>query len=270
MPDVQGGSDRLVLDAITAMDCYYALSERALENGEWPLWNHLELAGMPLMANCQSAIFYPPRLIHRFLDLFPATSVYILLKLWFADDRLCVRRLLGLGVPASRFASVGWMLSSFNLIWCYWPLPDVSAWVPVLFLGVEFIFWERYRRGFFALALGAVLFLLAGHPETSFVMGCGLGVYFMLRLIWERRWGRRLWMPVGVASAAWALALLVYAVQLVPFLEYLTNSYDFLTRAARPEGKKAFLNAGNVAAFWVPRFYGTWTEDNFWGNGIPT
>jgi len=31
------------------------------------------------------------------------------------------------------------MLASYNLIWCNWSLPDVSAWLPVMFLGVEWI-----------------------------------------------------------------------------------------------------------------------------------
>ena len=261
-----GGSDKLILDAITAMDTYYALAERALENGEWPLWNHMELAGMPLMANCQSAVFYPPRLLHGFLDVFVATTFYILLKLWLCGMTayVCARG-MGMGRGAARFASFGWMLSSYNIIWCYWPLPDVGAWIPIIVLGLECLLDERYRRGFFTLALGATLILLAGHPETAFVYGLGAGLYFLLRCIWERRRGRRLWMPMAVAVGAWSLALLVCAAQLIPFAEYLVNSYSFAERAARDPERKFALVADNVAAFWVPRFFGTWAENNFWG-----
>lgn len=259
-------SDRLILDAITAMDTYYMLTERALDNGEWPLWNHLELAGMPLMANCQSAVFYPPRLVHRFFEFWTATTLYILMKLWLCGMTmyLCLRLLL-LGRPAARLASFAWMLASYNLIWSYWPLPDVSAWAPVLFLGVELILRERYQRGFFALAFGASLVLLAGHPESAFVFSLGLGFYFFLRLVFERRWGGLLMKPIVAAGGAWVVALLVYSVTLIPFLEYLANSWTVLDRVDRPVDQKAYLYGSTAAAFWVPRFLGTWVEQNFWG-----
>ena len=259
-------SDRLALDALTAMNTFYVLAERALEQGEWPLWNHLELAGMPLLANCQSAVFYPPRLLHAFLDPLVAYTIYIVLKLWLCGMTayLCARG-IGLSRAASRFASVGWMLSSYNLLWCYWPLPDVSVWFPVLFLGVEFILDGRHRKGFYTATLGATLFLFAGHPETAFLIGLGLGLYFLLRLVLARRRGRALWIPIAVAGGAWGLALLVYAVQLLPFLEYLANSFSFADRSIRPGGQRGWLSLSTVAGFWVPRFFGTWVEGNFWG-----
>ncbi len=51
-------------DVVTFVHPKYALVQRCLENGEWPLWNPLELTGMPLLANYQTAVFYPPRLLH--------------------------------------------------------------------------------------------------------------------------------------------------------------------------------------------------------------
>ncbi len=265
-PPAEMTSNHLLLDALTAMNAFYVAAERALESGEWPLWNPLAWAGMPLLANCQSAVFYPPRLLHAVLDNFVATTFYILLKLWLCGMTAYVcARAIGLRVGPARFASVGWMLGSYNLLFCYWPLPDVSAWVPVLFLGVEFILAHRYRRGFYTTALGATLILLAGHPETAFAMSLAVGLYFLLRLAWERPGGRKLWMPIAVASAAWGLALLVYAVQLLPFLEYLANSDALASRADRTLAGRAWLPPSVAAAFWVPRFFGTNVEGNYWG-----
>jgi hypothetical protein len=263
-PDFERPVNRLMPDVVTAFVPYYALTRMALDEGEWPLWNHLEYGGMPLLANAQSAVFYPPRLLHAFLELHLATSFYILLKLWLCGMTafLCARG-LNLSLAASRFFSVAWMLGGYNLLWSYWSLPDVAAWLPLLFLGTEWVIEARYRRGIFAMALGGALMLLAGHPETAFIMAAGVGQYFFLRLLLEQRWGLALLRPLAAATGAWTLALFFCAAQLLPFIEYLAVSSTFYDRGA--EGLAPWLSPGAVAAFFVPRFYGTSADYNYWG-----
>ncbi len=257
-------ANRLMSDVLTAFYPYYATSLHALDNNEWPLWNPFELGGIPLMANYQSAVFYPPRLLHSMFGLHEGTTLYILTKLWLCGMMafLCGRA-IGLRSPAARFLSVGWMLASYNLIWCNWSLPDVSPWLPVLFLGVERILSRRYRTGFFAIAFGGTLLLLSGHPETAFTMGLGLGFYFLCRLIYERRRWAEASHAIGVCASGWALAITVSAAQILPFLEYLVHSSTFLERVEQP--KLTSLPAGTVAALWIPRFFGTSAENNYWG-----
>jgi Bacterial membrane protein YfhO len=256
----EAASQRLMLDAINAMNAFYAVGAEALRNGEWPLWNHREMAGVPLLANAQSAVLYPPRLLHAVFELSTATTLFILLKLMICGMTAYVAaRLTGITTAASRFVSVGWMLCGYTLVWCYWPLTDVSGWIPVVFVGLEFLLDGRYRRGFFALSLGGALILLAGHPETAFVAASGAGLYFVLRLIWERRWGARLWVPVALAGGAWSLALAVSAAQLLPLVEYLSRSHNTFGRGG------THFAPGTLAALWVPRFFGTWAGRDFWG-----
>jgi len=266
-PGFEGPVNRLMPDVVTAFVPYYALTGMALEQGEWPLWNHLEFGGMPLLANAQSAVFYPPRLLHAIFELHLATSLYILLKLWLCGMTafLCARG-LNLNVAASRFFSVAWMLGGYNLLWSYWSLPDVGAWLPVLFLGTEWVIDGRYRKGIFAMALGGALMLLAGHPETAFIMAAGVGQYFFLRLLLEHRWGAALLRPLAAATAAWTLALLFCAAQLLPFIEYLAHSSTLYDRGA--EGLAPWLSPGAVVALFVPRFYGTSADYNYWGSHL--
>lgn len=254
-----------LMEAFSLFHKYYALAQRALENGEWPLWNHLENAGMPLHANYQTMLFYPPRLLHTLFAVDIATTLFTLLKVWLCGMTAFVcARLLGLSAAASRFFSVAWMLGGFNLVWCYWSPTDVAAWLPVLFLGVEWTLTGRFRPGFFAMTLGATLLLFAGAPETAFSMGIGLGAYFVLRLAFARAWGRRLWMPIGVAAAAWAVAIAVTAVQLIPFVEYLAHSDTFYARPG-VEADVFRYSAGDLPTLFVPRFFGTDIDGNYWG-----
>ena len=255
----------LMVDIVAAMYPYYSLCSRALAEDAWPLWNPLEYAGMPLLANCQTAAFYPPRLLHVFFDIRVATTLYVLLKLWLCGMTafLCAWR-LGFRLPMARFVSVAYMLGCYNVVWCYWPLPDVSAWLPVLFLGVELTLARRYRGGFFAMSSGATLLLLAGHPETAFTASFCLGIYFAVRLVLDCRWGRDLLMQLGVCSAAWLLALGVCAVQLLPFFEYLRHGVTLFDRVGSETVYP--LPPGALITLWVPRFFGSLADQNRWGS----
>ncbi len=255
--------NRLMSDVLTAFTPYYSLCKQSFAEGEWPLWNPLEFAGMPLLANAQSTVMYPPRLVMAGHDLARGITWFVLFKLWLCGmTAWCCARGLRLGVSASRFFSVAWMLASYNLVWAMWSLPDVSAWMPLLFLGVEWILSGRYRRGIATGALGATLLLLGGHPETAFSLSLGLGVYFALRLAWNVRKGLPAWRPVAACIAMWTLALAVSAVMLFPLVEYLLNSSTFFDR---PSQIRYALTPTSAASFWAPRFLGTWPDKNFWG-----
>ncbi|MCP4644622.1 MAG: YfhO family protein [bacterium] len=260
-------ADKATVEALSQFACWYAIATDAIRAGEWPLWNRFQCMGMPLMANFQSAVFYPVHVLHLFLDLFLAMTVYTLLKFWLCGmvTYVCARA-LGLGRMAARFISIGWMLCGINVIWSYWPLPEVGAWLPLVFFGAERVLQARYRPGFMAITVGGTLMLLAGHPESAFAAGCGIGLYFVLRLVLDRAWGRRLWIPLSVAGGAWVVALLICSVQLLPFLEYLPNSFH---GAARPDTAAArTLVPSALIQFWVPRFFGANAEGNYWGSGV--
>jgi hypothetical protein len=256
--------NRLMSDVITAFAPYYALVTRAFREGEWPLWNSLEFAGMPLLANAQSAVFYPPRVLHLLFEQHRATTLYVLLKLWLCGMTafFCARG-IGMGVPFARLFSVAWMLSSYNLIWCNWSLTDVAAWVPLLFLGVECALRGHYRRAVLMIAIGGALLILAGHPETAFAMGLGLGFYFLARFLLELRAGTVPWRAAFACGAGWCLALGLCAAQLLPFLEYLRHSATFFERAGKLE--MTWYPFSAIAAAFVPRFFGTFGEDNYYG-----
>lgn len=254
----------LAYDALGQTAKWYSLVRQSLDRNEWPLWNSREYTGMPLLANYQSAVFYPPRLVHTVADVYGGFRVAIVLKLFLCGLTAYIfGRGIRLSVAASRFLSFGWMLSMYNLTWTYWPLPDVSAWFPLAFLGVEWILDGRYRKGFFCLSLGATLMLLAGHPETAFTISVGLGLYFLARLAFQGRDAAPV-QAIGLALGAWLLALAASAAQLIPFFEYLPHSYQFVARPEEDADLYA-LPPSALVALWIPRFFGMTLEGNYWG-----
>ncbi|MCC6486529.1 MAG: YfhO family protein [Candidatus Hydrogenedentes bacterium] len=255
--------NRLAVDPVIAFRPDYLLTREAVSSGEWPLWNPLEYAGVPLLANAQSAVFNPYHLLLLWCDVDLAITLFVLIKLWLCGmTAFIAARILMLTPHAARFLSIAWMLGSYNFIWSLWPLTDVSAWLPVAVVGLELLLQGAYRRGFFALALGATLMNLAGHPETAFTMCAGAGLYFLLRLFTDRGTrGARL-KRLGVAIAASLLASTVCMVQWLPLAEYIAHSYTVEDRAA--SYKLEFMPASGIASLWVPRIFGTLAEETFW------
>ncbi len=264
--DYEYPQNPLMFDPVCAFRPDYLLVQESMRAGEWPVWNNLEYTGVPLLANCQSTVFYPPRLLLILLDVDTAMTVFVLFKVWLCGLTafVCVR-LLGMAIGPARFFSVAWMLGSYNLIWGNWPLPDVSAWVPVVFLGCELLLRGAYRRGFFATAFGGAMILFAGHPETAFTFTMGIGFYFAARLVLDRRWGKALVLPILFMGLGWAVALLLYAPQLLPFIEYLMHSYTFNEREV--EELDIPMPGGAIAATWVARFFGTLGDQTWWDDG---
>lgn len=255
--------NRLAVDPVIAFRPDYLLTREAVSSGEWPLWNPLEYAGVPLLANAQSAVFNPYHLLLLWCDVDLAITLFVLIKLWLCGMTAFVAaRVLMLNLHAARFLSIAWMLGSYNFIWSLWPLTDVSAWLPVAFLGLELLLLGAYLRGFFALALGATLMNLAGHPETAFTMCVGAGLYFLLRLFTERATRGARVKRLGVAIAASLLASAVCMVQWLPLAEYIAHSYTVEDRVA--SYKLEFMPASGVASLWVPRIFGTLAEETFW------
>ncbi len=260
-PGWESSSNILISDRVFFTRPTTLLCQQELKRGEWPLWNHLQLAGIPLLANFQTAIFYPGHLHNLVLPIDWALSASVLLKLFLCGlVGYASARLLSFTPALARFFSIAWMLGSYNLIWCYWPLTDVAIWVPPLFTGLEFVLRDQYRRGWYTMLFSGTLLLLTGHPETAFTFGLGLGGYFLVRVIQQRRTGMRLVAPIAVCGLAWLMIFAVCAAQLLPFFEYLLHSTNDYIRKDVPGAQ--IYTPGMTVALWVPRFYGTYAEGN--------
>jgi hypothetical protein len=255
--------NKLMYDPIMAFRPDFLRFQDALREGRWPLWNDMEMCGLPLLANCQSRVFYPPNLLLLVTDVDTAMSLFVVIKLWLAAFVAYVcARLLGFGIWPSRWYSVIWGLGCFTRLWAYWPITDVLVWIPVVFLGAEWLAERRLRKGFFAVALGGVMCLFAGHPETAFAINAYMALYFVLRIVFAWKGGLAPMRPLALYAGAWLLSLAVYAVQLLPFAEYLANSAPVADRIQMP------LTTSELTSFWVPRFFGTIAEKTFWDKNL--
>lgn len=264
-------TDRRFFPSGDFSDQFYAFSlfaARELRSGRLPLWNPYAFSGHPFLADVQSAVFYPPRLLTILLSArftFQALELEAVSHFFLASlfTYLFARRLLGKGhgalVCALTFTYGGYLTS-------YPPLQlailETDVWLPLLLLLLD-IAWERWQRGgrwsYFALpgmALGVAL--LAGHPQSSMYLICGLAAYFAFRTYRSHTSLLERALLLGIVlSLGFGLA----AVQLVPSWEYMRlstraeGSYQAMAHGFPLHDLLHIILPGSLAT-WSPLYVG--------------
>jgi hypothetical protein len=206
---------------------YWEAAVDALSNGRLPHWNPYLFMGAPLLANSQAGFFYPLNWpLWLWFPIPYAVSATILLHLTIAGwgTYLAGRRLFdisrgGAFLAALLFALGGYLTAQVEHVNQLQGL----AWLPwfLVALSPGLVLWQRS----FLLALFFSLQLVAGHTQTSFITGVGVGIWLLgqgvyLRLRRVERGALWSWLSSwGALGLGLILALLMAAVQLLPTLE---------------------------------------------------
>lgn len=262
-----------------------------LLSGHWPLWNPLLGMGAPLIANYQSALFYPPYWLYFIFYMLGgigglAWSQALIVALHIAwggiGMALLVRR-LGMGSFAQTVSGLVFSLSGFVVArGCFFSINSVVIWLPWILLFAYDLarvnsdhpektslvnFFSKGRISTI-LKLGLVIGmqLLAGHAQLTWYS-------LLLAALWIGYWS---WVNrttefknkysslfgvinswISFAGAAF-LGFCLAAVQLLPTAEYLLQSQ----RAAEID-----YEAAMTYSFWPWRFLGFFAPDLF-GNPV--
>ena len=149
------------------------------QDGEIPLWNPLQFAGLPFAHDVQAAISYPPHAIFRIVGegwVGPALSWLIVAHVVLAGwGMFAYARATGLGRSASFVAAVGFMLAGkwmLHLLLAGHYAFAGLAWLPWVLLGLH---RAVMRRSLVAATWGGVAFgmlALSTHPQLT--LYCGL------------------------------------------------------------------------------------------------
>jgi hypothetical protein len=280
---------------------WQTLINQALASGQLPLWTDLLGNGAPLLANHQTALFYPPNLLFRFLPVEHALGYSVVLHIMGAGlAALYWGRTLGLGwtgrlVLALSYALGGYVMGRTQFI----TMVAAYAWLPLLLALTERLVRQRNRLSVVWLGSALALQFLAGHAQTWFYSLLLLVAYGIYRAFQSRarpiviassvtdvdaaaRAGspyRILIEAVGRLAMATVLALALSAVQLLPTAELAMHSqrrdgveYDFaLTYSYWPWRLLTLLApdlfgnpaAGNYAG------YATYWEDHAYIGVLP-
>lgn len=208
---------------------YWQARSAALLGGS-PLWTPDIFMGVPLLANSQVGLFYPPNWPLVPFDAPTGVAISLLFHAVWAllgayrlgRDGLRLERVPAL-LAAALFGlggALGAKVENVNQF-------QALAWLPWLFWLFDRAAVGGLRR-ILLLAAGLALQTLAGHPQTVFISLVGLAIYGLFA--GDRRgvsWRQRLIAavrPLAALLAAGLVALALAAAQLVPTLELMSAS----------------------------------------------
>ena len=208
---------------------FYPWREYAFEMllaGHLPLWNPYNGAGAPLLANYQTALFYPPTWAGLALPLASAMSVTVVLHLLLAGWGVwSLARRLGLDALASGVSALSFALSGYLVarLWVY-PTVTAAAWIPWTLWAALGVIRHGRRRDIGMLGLVVGLQLLTGHAQTTWY-GLLLTGVFALYLLARGRFARPdLLRRVGGLLLGGLWGVLLAAIQLIPTAELMLSS----------------------------------------------
>ena len=233
-------------------------SGNEIQAGRFPLWVPHAYTGAPFFANPQTALLFPLTWLAWLLPAAPALTLITALKLvgaglamyWF------LRVGLGLAVTAALIGALGFEFSTTLIGWAGWAFGSTIMFVPLLFGAVERLRQPTRWRWTVVLALIVALDLFAGYPQSAFHAFLAAGAWALARARGADRW-----FLARCLRRARSLGVGLAAVQLVPFLEYASES---TVLAYRSQWMPAFAVPPAAAiTLLMPYAFGSGTQG--WG-----
>lgn len=247
----------------------------SLRRGEMPLWEPYTYCGVPIFANIQAAIFYPPGLL--------ATAA----SNWFGPGSL--PRLLAIAVAAQVFFAgvctfallrrlaaqpgAAFVGATVYQLGCFFAVQaehmgamHSASWIPLAWLSVVELreglrwFWKA------VLSLALAMTILAGLPQVAVAAFGSAIVLSMLPIRAATVRERSLHLARVLTASLWAL--LLAAVQLVPTAELTRHSVaKFRAEWLKSGGG---INLGALYTLILPNHWGALDAGKFHGPSDPT
>lgn len=254
---------------------------RNLALGQWknlqvPVWNPYNFAGTPLLANFQSAVFYPFNLIFFVLPFDISWSFLIILQpflagffIYFYLNNLRIKKI------ASIFGALTFSFSGFFIAWMEWgTVLNTALWLPLMLLSIDNIFYnfQLYHNlklqlksknyltwaGIFLFAIVTSFF--AGHLQTFFYLAVFTFIYLLVR-----------WFQFGKNLKILAIFLLLTSFFLILTSVQWLPSLQFILQSARNADLSSINQPGwfipwqNLIQFIAPDFFGNPSTLNYFG-----
>lgn len=198
--------------------------QESWRRGEWPLWNPYMLCGHLLAAAVQSAPYSPFTLIACMLPAAVSFTYTASIALFLAAlGAFLFARELDCSETAALVAAAGWAFASSTILYIETAMGFTSVYEPMLLLAARRVARVPRISSAVLLAIVLALMILAGHPETLFLAVVAGGAFGIFELVRARRNPLR---AMAFAVAGGVLALLLCAIQLLPFLEAMSQSAE--------------------------------------------
>ncbi len=255
----------IAADVVRQLFPWRDLAVEIFKSGQIPLWNPYAFSGYPLLANIQSAVFYPLNILFFILESKVAWIIYILSQpiLAFIFMYLFVRS-LSLSKYAALFCGLSFGFIGYMATWFEWGVVGHSAlWLPLALFGITKYFKDNSPKFLVVSSLALACSVFAGHIQTTtYVALTTLSYYIFCTFSTKNNYAKNL---KTFISGSWfiILALGITAIQILPSLELLQ-----LSARNVPESLEIFhrfqLPFSHLLTIFAPDFFGNPAVGNLW------
>ncbi len=248
-------------DSLRQMYPWRMLGITSFSQGFIPLWNPYNFSGAPLLANFQSAVFYPLNIVFLILSEHYAWTGLIILQiflaLWFT---YLYAKEIGLSHFGSMFSAISFVCSSFVIVWLeYNTIVHVILWLPLILLSIENLVKAFTKRWAFVLLFSLSSSILAGHPQVFFYLYLFTFIYF----IWKLKSLHKHIRNETATLTCLLLPLGLTAFQILPGIELTLlsarSSHDISTLLT-----KILIQPWQLIMAFVPDFFGNPANRNYY------
>lgn len=232
-----------------------------LKSGHLPWWNPYNFSGSPLLANLQSAPFYPLNFIYWFTTNQTAWIIQVLSQPILAIIfTYLFTRTLGRSHLAAIFSGFTFAFSGFMLVWSQLnTVAHAGLWLPLILFSLSKA--QTNSRYYLLAIIGLSSSFFAGHAQTSiYVWLFSLAYAFLIN---HQLSGRHLKSAILKLTTTFGIALAAISIQLFPALELLSLSPRSLP--SREIFDQFLMPFGNLVTFLAPNYFGNPATNNFFG-----
>ena len=232
-----------------------------IKNKQIPLWNPYNFSGSPLLANFQSAIFYPLNFFYFLTSQINAWTILVMLQPLLAGIfTYLFSRQIGLSKRGSLFSGVVFSYSLFMAVFTeYNTINQTILWLPLILLAVHKLTEKISKLWVIVFIFASLSSLFAGHLQL-FTGVYGLAIIYGLFLLYLKK-------NLGLKNLLKLLILVCLpigfgAIQLLPTFELLNNSarvpqnYQFLIN-------QLLIQSKDLLRFFVTDLFGNPAVGNY-------
>lgn len=252
-------------DVFSQLYPWKVLAMDLIRHGSLPLWNPFSFCGYPLLANWQSAPFYP---LNIFMLIFGNSHGYgfmvFLQPILTASFMYLFLRQIKLSKIASMAGAIISAYSGFVMVYLeYATTGQIMIWLPLILYLFEKYFEKRNIRYLVLASLSFFPVLTAGFFQPAFYVTLIAALYWVFRTLAHQGEIAKIktiilggvFIIVGVATAS---------IQLIPTAELLSLSIRNLDNNI-VEYHYGLLPLRHFITFLAPDFFGNPATGNYWG-----
>lgn len=239
------------------------LAFRQLEKLNIPFWNPYNFCGNPLLANFQSAVFYPLNIVFLIFPLHLGWSILEIIGLFLMLVFMYLYlREIRLEKTASLWGAMIFSSTQFIIVWLELNIiVHTLLWLPLALFAFERFKRKKQNRYILLFVFAVLMSILGGHPLSFIYVSLITFLYILVHSPSKNIFYKFFF--------SFALVGLLASFQLLPTIKFYRHSV-----AEGVSGKEGFdkliIPWKNIITFLAPDYYGneaTWNKRGYGGTG---